>query len=131
MLFKEHCGVRVFPFREEVAFGGTDDVHGVYDARHGVLTDAKDGELDGGDALVDALVLRAIEGVVPPREDVGGAESGHQFVAEEIGFKALLYCEELGVEVLVTLPNVVGEAEAGHDVKRGEHGVSGFSRLVH
>ena len=43
-------------------------------------------------------------------------------MAEEVGFEALFDGEELGVEVLVTLPDVVGIAEAGHDVERGEHG---------
>ena len=45
-------------------------------------------------------------------------------MAEEVGFKTVLYCEELGVDVLVTLPDVVSVAEARHDVERGEHGGS-------
>ena len=90
MVFKEFGGVGLFPFGEEVAIGGADDVDGVGDARHGVLTDAEDGVLDGSDALVDAFVLRAVECVVPFGEDVGGAEDGHQFVAEEVGFEAIL-----------------------------------------
>lgn len=122
MIFKEFCGVGVFPFREEVALSGADDVHGVDDAGHGVLADAENGELDGGDALVDAAVVGGVGGGVPLREDVCGAEDGHQLVAEEVGCEALLYCEELGVDVLVTLPDVVGVAEARHDVERGEHG---------
>ena len=122
MIFKELCGVGVFPFCEEVALGGADDVDGVGDARHGVLADAEDGELDGGDALVDAAVVGGVECVVPSGEDVGGAEDGHQLVAEEVGCEAILDGEELGVEVLVTLPYVVGVAELAHDVERGEHG---------
>lgn len=90
MIFKEFGGVGVLPFSEEVALGGADDVHGVDDARHGVLTDSEDGELDGGDALVDALVLGAVKGVVPSGKDVGGLEGGHQFMAEEVSFEALL-----------------------------------------
>ena len=122
MIFKELCGVGVFPFCEEVALGGADDVDGVGDARHGVLADAEDGELDGGDALVDAAVVGGVKRHVPPVQDVGGAEDGHQLVAEEIGCEAILDGEELGVEVLVTLPDMVGVAEARHDVERGEHG---------
>lgn len=122
MIFKEFGGVGVLPFSEEVALGGADDVHGVGDARHGVFTDSEDGELDGGDALVDSLVLGAVEGVVPSGKDVCGAEGGHQFMAEEIRFETLLYCEELGVDILVTLPDVVGVAELANDVERGEHG---------
>lgn len=109
----------MLPFREEVALGGADDVHGVDDAGHGVLADAEDGELDGGDALVDAAVVGGVGGGVPLREDVEGAEGGHQLLAEEVGCEALLYCEELGVDVLVTLPDVVGVAETCHNVKRG------------
>lgn len=41
--------------------------------------------------MVDALVLGGVEGVVPSGEDVGGAEGGHQLVAEEVGFEALFY----------------------------------------
>lgn len=122
MIFKEFGGVVVLPFSEEVALGGADDVHGVGDARHGVSTDAEDGELDGEDAVVYAFVLGTVEGVVPSGEDVGGAEGGHQFMAEEVGFEKLLDDEELGVEVLVTLPNVVKVAELANDVERGEHG---------
>ena len=122
MVFKEFGGVGLFPFGEEVALGGADDVDGVGDARHGVLADAEDGELDGGDALVDAAVVGGVGGDVPLREDVEGAEGGHQLVAEEIGCEAILDGEELGVEVLVTLPDMVGVAEARHDVERGEHG---------
>lgn len=75
-----------------------------------------------GDALIDALVLRTVKGVVPSGKDVGGAEGGHQFMDEEVGFEKLLDDEELGVEVLVTLPNVVKVAELANDVERGEHG---------
>lgn len=72
--------------------------------------------------MVDALVLGGVEGIVPSGKDVGGAEGGHQFMAEEVGFEKLLDDEELGVEVLVTLPNVVKVAELANDVERGEHG---------
>lgn len=72
--------------------------------------------------MVDSLVLGAVKGVVPSGKDVGGAEGGHQFMAEEVGFEKLLDDEELGVEVLVTLPNVVKVAELANDVERGEHG---------
>lgn len=43
MIFKEFGGVGVFPFREEVALGGADDIDGVDDAGHGVFADAEDG----------------------------------------------------------------------------------------
>lgn len=93
MIFKEFCGVGVFPFCEGVALGVADDVDSVDDAWHGIFADAKDGELDGGDALVDALVLGCVERVVPLREDVGGADGGHQLVAEEVGFEAVFYAD--------------------------------------
>lgn len=54
-----------------------------------------------------------VHGVGDARHGVfTGAEDGHQLVAEEVGFEALLDGDELGVEVLVTLPYVVGVAEA-------------------
>ena len=123
MVFKELGGVGLFPFSEKVVIGcGADGVYRVDDAWNGKLACVEDRELDGGDALVDAAVVGGVGGDVPLREDVEGAEGGHQLVAEEIGCEAILDGEELGVEVLVTLPDMVGVAEARHDVERGKHG---------
>ena len=48
---------------------------------------------------------------IPCGEDVGGAEGVHEWSGEIFRFKALLDGEELGVNLLVVLPDVVGEAE--------------------
>ena len=65
MVLKEFGGVRLFPFCEDVALGRADDVDGVDDAWYGELTDAEDGELDGGDALIHTLVLDGVESHFP------------------------------------------------------------------
>ncbi len=92
MIFKEFGGVGVFPFREDVALGGADDVHGVGDARHGVFTDSEDGELDGGDALIDALVLRT---VLVEDDDADGEAEVLEVLAdtEEITCHVIVSCE--------------------------------------
>ena len=110
MVLEEFGGVRLLPFCEDVALGRADDVDGVDDARNGIFTDAEDGELDGGDALIHTLVLGGVEGHVPFVQDVGGAESVHERFGEILRFKALLDGEEFGASVLVTQPDMVGEA---------------------
>ena len=100
----------MLPFCEDVTLGRADDVDGVDDAWYGIFADAEDGELDGGDALIHTLVLGGVEGHVPFVQDVGGAESVHERFGEILRFKALLNGEELGVDVLVAQPDMVGEA---------------------
>ena len=72
MVFKEFGGVRLFPFSEYVRGGCADEVYRVDDARDGIFASAEDGELDGGDALVEATVTVGVGEGVPCGEDVGG-----------------------------------------------------------
>ena len=68
-----------------------------------------------------AAVLVGVSEGVPCRENVGGAEGVHEGLGEIFRFKALLDGEELGVNLLVVLPDVVGEAKVVDGVEVGEH----------
>ena len=112
----------MFPFGEDVAFGSADEVYRVNDARYGIFASAEDGELDGEDAVEKAAVLVGVSEGVPCGQDIGGAEGVHEGLGEILRFKALLDGEELGVNLLVVLPDVVGETELVDGVEVGEKG---------
>ena len=111
MALEERCGVGRSPFLEDVGRGSADEVYRVNDARYGIFACAEDGELDGKDAVVETAILVGENEGIPCGEDVGGAEGVHEGSGEIFRFKALLDGEELGVDFLVVLPDVVGEAE--------------------
>ena len=121
MALEEFSGVRLFPFCKDVALGRADEVYRVYDAGYGIFASAEDGELDGEDAVEKAAVLVGVSEGIPCREDVGGAESVHEGLGEIFCFKALLDGEELGVNLLVVLPDVVSVAEVMDGVEVEEH----------
>ena len=74
---EEFCGVGLFPFCKDIAFGRADEVYRVYDAWNGIFACAEDGKLDGEDAVEQAAVLVGVSEGIPCREDVGGAEGVH------------------------------------------------------
>ena len=122
MVLEELGGVGSLPFTEYVGVGCVDEVYRVYDARYGIFASAEDGELDGENAVENAVVPVGKCDGVPCGEDVGGAEGVHEWSGEIFRFKALLDGEELGMNLLVVLPDVVGEAEVMDGVEAGEHG---------
>ena len=121
MRFEEQRGVGGFPFGEEVGSGCADDIHGIDDAGHGEFSDAEEGELYSGDALVEAAVVRGTDERIPLREEVGGAERVHECGGEEVTGEAFLEGDELGVDFLIVLPKVVGISEVMHGVEPREH----------
>lgn len=90
MIFKEFGCFRVFPLGEHVCRSGANEVDCVDDARDWELARAEYRELNGCDALVQALIPCRVGGVAPLLQDVALAQDVHELAAEELCFEAVL-----------------------------------------
>lgn len=121
MIFKEFGCFRVLPLGEHVCRSGANEVDSVDDARDWELVRAEYRELNGCDALVQALIPCRVGGGAPLLQDVALAQGVHEFATEEFRFESALDNEELGVNLHEVLPDVFGVAEVLDGVKVGEH----------
>lgn len=121
MVFKEFGCFRVFPLGEHVCRSDANEVDCVNDARDWELVRAEYRELNGCDALVQALIPCRVSGGAPLLQDVALAKGVHELAAEKLRFESALDNEELGVNLHEVLPDVFGVAEVPDCVKVGEH----------
>ena len=130
MVFKEFGCFRVFPLGEHVCRIGANEVDCVDDARDWELVRAEYRELNGCDALVQALIPCRVGGGAPLLQEVALAQGVHELATEELRFESALDNEELGVNLHEVLPDVFGVAEVLNGVKVGEHCVCEVSELL-
>ncbi len=88
MVFKEFGCFRVFPLGEHVCWSGANEVDCVDDARDWELVRAEYRELNGCDALVQALIPCRVSGDTPLLQDVALAQGVHEFATEELRFES-------------------------------------------